>query len=129
MEFIKGLHGGIRWLIVLVALIGLIRFGLAWAMSGNYTKKDRILMSTFTGLIDLNLLLGLILLISGGFSPTYRIEHAGTMIIALVIAHIPASWRKRESHENKFRNNFLVILAVSILIYFGVSALPTGWPF
>lgn len=129
MVFLEGLHGGVRWLIVLVALIGLIRFGLGWAMSGNYAKHDRILMSIFTGFMDLNLLLGLILLFWGGFSPTYRIEHAGTMIIAVVLAHLPMRWRKRESHDGKFRNNFLVILGVTLLIIVGVARIPDGWPF
>ena len=84
-------------------------------------------MSGYTGLLDLQLLLGIILLITRGVV-RYQIEHAITMVIAVVLAHLARLWRDKED-KTKFRNNFIVITVGLILIAVGVLTLPVGWTF
>jgi hypothetical protein len=86
-------------------------------------------MSAFTVLLDINLLLGLILLISLGTSVAARIEHAVTMVIALVIAHSASLWRRSNISATKFRNNLLVVLVALIIVFIGVVRLREGWLF
>ncbi|MCA9923823.1 MAG: hypothetical protein KC421_15705, partial [Anaerolineales bacterium] len=95
MEFILTIHGWVRWLVALVALVAIIRSIMGLVQKQSYTGTDRQLLSVFTIVMDINLLLGLILLfgLGGGF-PMNRIEHATTMIIAIVVAHSTAAWRK-----------------------------------
>lgn len=85
-------------------------------------------MSAFTGVLDLNFLLGLILLfgLGGGF-PMERLEHAGTMIVAVVVAHSSAAWRKSQNSAVKFRNNFLVVVVALVLVFTAVTRLRGGW--
>ena len=77
------------------------------------------------GLLDLQVLLGIILLI-GLVTARFQLEHAFTMFIAVVLAHLSIRWRNGEDPV-KFRNNLLVIIADMILIFLGVSLLPQGW--
>ena len=88
---------------------------------------DRGLSSGFSGLIDLQVTLGLIYLIWNGLAvegfPLFRIEHAVTMIIAAAVAHLPARWKNAED-KLRFRNSFFIVLDVLIIIFIGVALLP-----
>jgi len=123
------IHGEIRWLVALVAVIAIVRFGYGLARRADYKGLDRALMATFTGLLDLNLLLGLVLLFGLGGLPGFRLEHAMTMLLAVVAAHASAAWRKSDDAVKKFRNNLIVVLLAVIFVAAGVLRLRGGWVF
>jgi len=123
------LHSYLRWLIVLVAVIAIIKFAIGWLRGGAFKGMDRGLASGFAGLMDLQVLLGLILLIGLGANegyPMVRIEHATTMIVAAVVGHLPARWKKA-ADGIRFRNTLFCILGALLLVYVGVMRLPGGW--
>jgi uncharacterized membrane protein YphA (DoxX/SURF4 family) len=124
-DIILVLHSINRWLFVLIGTIAAIKFLLGWLGNATYQPVDRGLMGGYTGLLDLQLLLGIILLIGRGLEQ-YRIEHALTMIIAVVLAHLSRVWRDK-ADSIKFRNNFFAIVLGLLLIFAGVSVLPKGW--
>ncbi len=130
MSFLLTLHGELRWLVALAAVIAIVKFGLGWLRRAEFKGADRALMAAFTGLLDLNLLLGLILLfgLGGGFL-SYRLEHLVTMLLAIVAAHASAAWRRSDDSVKKFRNNLIVIVVASILVVVGVIRLRGGWLF
>jgi uncharacterized membrane protein YphA (DoxX/SURF4 family) len=125
MDFILTIHSINRWIIVVIAVIALMKFLIGWLRSSSYQPADRGFMAAYTGLLDLQLLLGLILLIGLGLE-RFRIEHAFTMIIAIILAHLSRIWRDK-ADKVKFRNNFLAILVGMLLIIAGISVLPQGW--
>jgi len=91
---------------------------------------DRGLISGFTGLIDLEVVLGFIYffwngLASGAGFPSFRIEHMITMLIAAVVAHLSALWKKSED-QLRFRNSLIIVLDTLIIIFFGIARLPAG---
>jgi len=122
------LHSFVRWIIVLVAIVAAIKFALGWLSKSRVQKVVRALMSAFSGLVDLQVLLGLIillgqgLLIAGVGFPINRIEHMITMIVAAIVAHVPMRWRKSDA-PTALRSNLLVIIAVLVLIVLGVASL------
>ena len=122
MDIITTIHSINRWLIIVVGLIAAVKFLIGWLGKSNYKPADRGLMTAYTILLDLQLLLGIILLI-GGELARYRIEHAFTMIIAIVLAHLSRLWRDKDDPV-KFRNNFLAIAAGLLLIVAGLNVLP-----
>lgn len=130
MEFVLMLHSIVRWLIVIVTVVALVRFALVLFANQTEQRYDKILLSAFSGLVDLQVLLGLIYLIWSGTSgvgfPRHRIEHAVIMIIAAVLAHLPRRWRDAPL-KTRARNNILIIAAVLVLVYIGVARLPLGW--
>ena len=128
MLFLLTFHGELRWLVVLAAAIVAGRSLLGWLRGADFGKVDRILMTGLTVLLDVNLLLGLILLFGfpGGLAP-YRLEHAVTMILAVAAAHSWVAWRKSDDAARKFRNNFLAVLAVLVLVVLGVIRLRGGF--
>ena len=126
-DIILIIHSVNRWLIVLIGAGAVIKFLVGWLRHSTYLPIDRVLMSVYTGLLDLQLLLGIILLISGGLEQ-YRIEHAVTMIIAVTLAHLSRIWRDKQD-SIKYRNNFGAIVLGLLLIFAGVSLQPQGWTY
>ncbi len=124
-NFVLSVHSIVRWIVVVMAVIALIKFAAGWLGKMPFRPMDRGLMAGLTGMLDLQLLLGVILLLVLGFEP-YRLEHAGTMIVALVLVHLARRWRDAPD-TIRFRNNFLVIFAAMLLIIGGVFILPQGW--
>jgi hypothetical protein len=130
MSILLAAHSGVRWLVILIALVVLVKFIWGWIGKKPYEAIDRTLTKVFAGVVDLQVLLGIIYLLWNGFAgagfPRYRIEHAVTMILAAVAAHF-AGRGKGSSDSAIFRNATIAVLVTLLLIYAGVAVLPGGW--
>ena len=127
MEFLVGVHGLIRWLVVIVAVVAVVRYALVMAGRAQSSGMDRGLMSGYTGLLDLSVLLGVIIIIGLGEWEMVQIEHAVTNIIAVVIAHIFAQRAKKiEDPKLKARTSLLGVVISILIIVVGV-AFVGGW--
>ncbi|MBT3187381.1 MAG: hypothetical protein HN736_06000 [Anaerolineae bacterium] len=123
-------HSGLRWLIVLAAFLSILFFGYGWLAKKKNAKIARILPAAYSGLVDTQVLLGIIVIIlslaSGLSLARYKLEHISVMILVAVIGHLPARWSKSKK-ANLYRNTFLALLFSLVLVYLGVSVLPSGW--
>ena len=123
-------HSSVRWLIVLVAFAVIIKFTIGAFGGGAFKPMDRGLSAGFSGLMDLQVLLGLIYFLWNGLAastwPAYRFEHLAVMLVAAVVAHLPARW-KNAPDKLRFRNALLAVLFALFFVYVGVSLLPRGW--
>lgn len=123
------IHGELRWLVALVAIVVLVKFLIGWLGKRQYTSLDRSLLMGYTILLDINVLLGLIILLFGGGFNGPRLEHATTMILAVIAAHMTAMWRKSTDSTIKYRNQFLLVLLSLALVLLGVIRLRGGFMF
>ena len=127
MEFLVGIHGLVRWLVVIVAVVAVVRYALVMAGKAQPGGMDRGLMSGYTGLLDLNVLLGVIIIIGLGEWEMVQIEHAVTNIIAVAVAHVFAQRAKKiEDPKVKARTSLLGVVISLAIIVVGV-ALVGGW--
>jgi hypothetical protein len=130
MNTLLTIHSLVRWLIVLLGAFTLIKFAAGWFLSSKFTGLDRGLSSSFSGLMDLQVVLGLIFLIwtgvTGAGFPMLRVEHSTTMILAAVVAHLPLRWRSA-ADKIRFRNTLFAFVASLVLVFLGVARLPGGW--
>jgi hypothetical protein len=121
MNIVLGAHAGLRWIVILIAAVAAVKYVMGWLGRAAYVRADRILMSAFAGLLDLQILLGLILLIGMGVERS-RLEHAATMLLATVVAHVVP--RLRASTDTiRLRNHALAVLGALLLVILGVIAL------
>jgi hypothetical protein len=124
------LHSLLRWVIVIFAVVAGLKFLIGWVGNGTYARIDRTLAAIYSGLIDLQVLIGVIFFIWTGLTgagfPLVRWEHAIVMILAAVSAHAPMRWASAPDRQ-RFRNNFLAVVVSLLLIYIGVALLPGGW--
>ncbi|MCO5197032.1 MAG: hypothetical protein M9928_06185 [Anaerolineae bacterium] len=132
MDFLIGLHSGIRWLVVVVWVVLVLRYLLAWALNPRYRPFDRYLYTVFSGLLDFNVAIGLLLLILNileGTSDVIYWFHMGVMLFAAVTAHL-ASRHIKTLLDNEPKEKFFIgwasALFIGVLVAVGV-ALVGGW--
>ncbi len=123
-------HSHLRWLVLIVAVIAILKFALGWLRGGAFKGMDRGLSAAFSGLVDLQAALGIIYLIWDGLAktgfPMFRIEHALTMTLAAFVGHLSARWKNADD-KTRFRNSLFIVADVLIIIFVGVARLPGGW--
>lgn len=129
MNILLMAHSGLRWLVLLVAVVASIKFLIGWLQRGQYKGMDRGLMAAFSGLLDLQSLLGVVLLIWSGLTgvgfPFFRIAHGLIMIAAVVLAHMSRRWSNADD-ATRFRNHLFLIVGSLLLVLIGISILPGG---
>lgn len=130
MEFLLTIHSVLRWIIIVVAVLAVVKFAIGWATNASFKGMDRGLAAGFSGLLDMQVLLGLIFFLWSGFNgagfPGYRWEHMVTMIIAAALGHVP-SRLKALGDKQRFFYSVVAILGALALVYVGVMRLPGGW--
>lgn len=115
------LHSTLRWIIVLVALIAIVKLALGLSQRRAFDGMSRGLMAGYSGLLDLQMLLGLVLIFMMGLTGT-RILHAIILIAAAVAAHLNSRW-KTAADATRTRMSLLMVVLSLLLIFFGVAVL------
>lgn len=122
------LHNLTRWLVLIAAILVIYR-SVMGLQSRTYTGADRAVGSAFTGLMDLQILFGILLFIVSPFiqaassdmsaamqaSQTrfFLAEHWVMMVVAVVLAHV-GNVRVRKATENIAKHR-------QALIWYGLS--------
>jgi hypothetical protein len=82
------IHSLVRWLILVAGAVAIVRAGWGWIGTLDFVRPDSVLDAVFTGLLDLNVVLGIVLLIDRWGSLDRSAEiHPLIMILAAVVAH------------------------------------------
>lgn len=116
-------HSGFRYLVLLMALvvIGYALYGLA--TERPYDKQMRILSASFTGVLDLQVLLGFANVFTGTFYPQLG-GHIVMMVLAVAVAHVVHGVMKRRPVEKQSYVPHIVGTAVALfLIVAGIMAI------
>ena len=123
-------HSGLRYLVLLVFVTTLVKLLMTWLGKGQFGKADNGLTRATIGLLDLQFLLGLSLLLylilNSLDLATYHYEHAGTNLVAIILAHIGGKGKDKPG-PIRARNTFLFFLAAAVLIFVAITRLPQGW--
>jgi hypothetical protein len=121
-ELMFTLHSTFRYLVFVAALAALI-VGLLGLRSAEPSKAERALMLAFVGVVDLQVLLGLVLLALWPFYSAL-IGHIVMMIIAAAVAHVGAAVaRRREPARSGSGVRVATLLLVMVLVIGGIMAI------
>lgn len=119
-------HSGLRYLILLVGVIAVVYYLIAWRSARPVNRADRILFSSFTGLLDLQILLGLGMVFSGIFYPAL-VGHLVMMLGAAVLVHVLGVRSKKTDDARKAQLLRLVaIVGAFVLIIAGIQSIGRG---
>jgi hypothetical protein len=129
MTIVLTIHSLIRWIIMLVALALIVRLSIGLVKKQPFDKIAAGLTSAFAGLMDTQMLLGGLFFLVSGFGgtgfPTYRWEHAISMLLAIVTAHLPRVWKKAEDGV-RTRHTLLAVVISLLLVFLGIVPIG-GW--
>ena len=145
--FILAVHNIMRWIVIVLAIIALVRAYWGWFGKREWSLTDRKVGMYFSISIDVQLLLGLILYF--GLSPITRaaiqnigaamaeaglrffaLEHLFVMLLAVIVVHIgTALSRKADDSMAKHRRAAIWFTLAVLLIIVGMpwsrSLIPT----
>lgn len=119
-------HSGLRHLVLLLAVAALVALGHALA-TGRTTKAARALPAAFTGTLDLQLLLGILLLVTSYVVRDALVGHLVTMVLAVAVAHGSSVMAKRAANDR--REVVIRLVGVSltlVLVVVGILAIDRG---
>jgi predicted permease len=116
-------HSGLRYLILLVGVVAVFYLAVGLATRRAYGSPARILTASFTGLLHLQVLIGLVLLVTGIYYPAL-IGHIFLMVLAAVAAQGLSIAAKRHSADRrKWALSFGGVLLALALIVAGITAI------
>ena len=116
-------HSGLRYLVLLAGLAAFLYTLVAAVRSRPWDRAGQVLMSVFVGTLDLQLLLGLLLVFLWPFYPALW-GHLTMMVLAAVSAHAASMVNRRRPIER--RSHLTAALGSAgalILIVGGITAI------
>ncbi len=132
INFMFQAHSGWRYIVILVAVLAIVKLLIGWVSGGKWGKLDQRLGMALPIVMDVQLLLGLVLYLmapSAWFLSRHVgvAEHFGTMLLAIIAAHITWSRVKKSTPDTaKFRIGTSGFAIAGLLVGLGVLRI-TGW--
>lgn len=122
MNILYNAHSGLRFLVLLAAAVAIVVL-LYGVTTGRPVKAARGLAAAFTGLLDLQVLLGIALVIGGIWYPALM-GHVTMMVLAAVVAHgASVMARRRKEPRAAMQLQLAGIVLALVLIVGGIMAI------
>lgn len=118
-------HSGVRWLVILATVVAVVALIIGLTQKRPFDTFAKRFMTIFTRVIEVQWLLGLIVLIALGIpqGTEYRWGHLAVTTVAVVVAHLYLPFR-RQPDDRRYLISIGVIVLTLVLVYVGVAALP-----
>jgi len=143
MEFIKHFHSGLRWVVLILALLTIIKALMGMQKKSAFTNADNKISLVLISFMDIQLITGLVLYVFGpmglkniqnmgmgevmknSYTRFFAMEHLIRMLIAIVVFHIGRSKSKKATDDaSKHKKEFIFYLIGLLII---LASIP--WPF
>jgi hypothetical protein len=116
-------HSGVRYLVLLAGVVAFLYTLIAAIRARPWDRTGRILLAVFTGVLDLQILLGLVLVFLWRVYPALW-GHITIMVLAGFAAHAPGVLnRKRMTKDQTPLTAALGVAGALILIVAGIAAI------
>lgn len=119
MDTVLLLHSLVRFVLLAIALAGILTT-LAPLSQDKTDRLGRILSASFVGIYDIQVLLGLLIIVLGGLS---QVIHPFLMFIGVVIAHGLQRIAKRSPPQRTRLVLFLLYLIPLVFILLGLASI------
>ncbi len=130
-NFLLHFHSGLRWLILVVAIIAIVKSLTGLVRRSEYKKMDKMMAVSFVGMMHLQLVTGLVLYffyspfitydMNDQTSRFWSVEHITLMLFAVIVAQIGRSLgKKTQNVRAKFRFQSIFFLVSFLLMLWGI---------
>ncbi len=117
-------HSGLRYLILLMAVVAFVAFALGLAQKAKFGRVHRIIGVSYAGLLHTQATLGIIMVLMGRFYPAL-IGHIVMMLLAAVDMQVLMSLNRRRE-EPGFIMPLAGVVSSFVFIFGGVMAIGRG---
>ncbi len=120
MDIVLLLHSLVRFVILLVAVVGIVKVLIVLVQKSQPDRIDQMLASAFTGLYDLQVLLGLLLILLGGLTQAI---HPIVMFVGVILAHGLQAMTKRAQGTSATMYRLALFVIPLIVILAGLATI------
>ena len=130
---VLALHSWLRWVVLIVGLVALVRGVAGWAAGRPWSRGDNAVSAAFVGVLDLQLLIGLLLYawlspitwtafsdMGGAMRNSmlrfWAVEHLFGMLIAIAVAHVGRARLRRAPVDARRHRTVAVSVGIALLI-------------
>ncbi|MET0397634.1 MAG: hypothetical protein ABW277_12465 [Longimicrobiaceae bacterium] len=126
MIFLYHAHSGLRYLVLLVGLLAVLYLAFGLLTRRAFDGPARGLAAAFTGLLDLQMVFGILLLFFRPFYPAL-IGHVVTMLLAIAAAHgFSVAARKAADPRRRYGLALTGVALALLLIAGGIMSIGRG---
>jgi len=111
-------HSGLRYLILLAAFAALVVMAMGAFGRRPFGKASRISLAVFSGLLDLQLLLGIAMVVLGCFYGALM-GHMMMMILAIAAAHGMSVYARKQADPKRAHTIGLIGVVLALLLIVG----------
>lgn len=111
-------HSGLRYLVLIAGVIALIVMALGISGRRPFEKPSRISLAAFTGLLDLQILLGIVMVVLGCFYGALM-GHLMMMILAAAAAHGLSVYARKQADPRRAHTLGLVGVVLALVLITG----------
>lgn len=111
-------HSGLRYLVLLLGVAAVLYSIYAYSTRQTDRSAGRILTSAYVGVLDVQVLIGIFLVIAGIYYPAL-IGHLAMMVLAAVVAHAASVLAKKEADLRRAHGFRVLGIAFSLLLIVG----------
>lgn len=122
MDMLFYAHSGLRYLVLLAGIVAALYYGWAVATKKGSERTGRILGSIFVGTVDLQVLIGILMVVLGLFYPAL-IGHLFMMIAAAIVGHVAMVMARSATPDRAFAIRLLGVVFAIVLIVGGILAI------
>ena len=115
-------HSGVRYLVLLAGFVALAFYLHARATNRPIDRPSRIVGAAYTGLLDLQIVIGLLTMMMGIYYPAL-VGHMMMMIMAAVVAHGSAVLARGKEPARHHAVRLAGVVVSLVLIAGGVMAI------
>ncbi len=120
MNIVLEIHSIVRFAVLLLAIVGIVLSVIALIQRKAPAKTDQTVGSIFLGLYDLQMLLGLLIILLGGLTNAL---HPVVMFVGLVVAHGVQSMSRRAEGMNLHTMRLVLYVLPLAIILVGLAAI------
>ncbi len=114
MGIVLMFHSLVRFVVLLAAFAGIVKTLFVLAHKAPPDKLDRVLASAFVGLYDLQVLLGLLVILLGGLQDAL---HPIVMFVGALVAHgLQMATRRSETDQARWMRLLLYVVPLVIIL-------------
>lgn len=118
MEFLFHAHSGVRYLVLLAALVALVVLVTGYTSRRAYAGLSRAATSAFMGLVHLQVLLGIGLVLTGIWYGALM-GHLMMMVLAAILLTALAAYARRQADAQRAHAVALAGVVLSLLLIVG----------
>jgi hypothetical protein len=122
------LHNIVRWLVIILAVVALVRAYRGWLGKREWTDNDRKAGVFFGMVVDIQFLLGIILIFLVGLPNlgSFGIDHVIPMIVAVLLIHLGTAMSRRASEAVAKHRSAAMWFSLAVIII--LVAIPWSRP-